>query len=75
MDHVTPELSVDFDVDVEIEQSDEEAAVHEWRAERLVQLGISAIVAQAVASFVDWHDLARLIDRGCPPELALEIVR
>jgi hypothetical protein len=24
---------------------------------------------------VDWHALAGLIDRGCPPELALEIVR
>jgi hypothetical protein len=71
----TPELNVGLGVDVDIDRSDEEAAVNEWRAERLVQLGISAIVAQAVAGFVDWHDLARLVDRGCSPELALEIVR
>jgi hypothetical protein len=72
---LTPELDVGLDVDVDIEYSDEETAVHEWRAERLVQLGISAIVAQAVASFIDWHELACLVDRGCSPELALEIVR
>jgi predicted component of type VI protein secretion system len=72
---LTPELDVDLGVDVEAQQRDEEGAVHDWRAERLVQLGISAIVAHAVASFVDWHELERLIDRGCAPELALEIVR
>jgi predicted component of type VI protein secretion system len=50
-------------------------AAHDWRAEQLERLGISRIVAQAVASFVDWHELARLIERGCSPALALEIVR
>jgi hypothetical protein len=64
-----------FDIDIECEESDEEALVHEWRVERLAHLGISTIVAQAVAMFVDWHDVARLVERGCSPELALEIVR
>jgi 16S rRNA G527 N7-methylase RsmG len=60
---------------VQNELSDEDVAIHEWRAERLAHLGISTIVAQAVASFVDWHEVARLVERGCAPELALEIVR
>jgi hypothetical protein len=55
--------------------SDDEILVHDWRAEQIQRLGISQIVAQAVASFVDWHELARLVERGCPPALALEIVR
>jgi predicted component of type VI protein secretion system len=50
-------------------------AAHDWRAEQLERLGISRIVAQAVASFVDWHELARLIERARSPGLALEIVR
>jgi hypothetical protein len=33
------------------------------------------MIASAVASVVDWHEIARLVERGCPPELALEIVR
>jgi hypothetical protein len=24
---------------------------------------------------VDWHEVARLVEKGCPPELALEIAR
>ena len=38
-------------------------------------LGLSDIVASAIAPFVDWHEIARLVERGCSPELALEIVR
>jgi hypothetical protein len=60
---------------VEIEESDEYARVYEWRVEQLSGLGLSKIVASAVAPFVDWHELARLVERGCSPELALEIVR
>jgi len=33
------------------------------------------VIASAVASVVDWHEIARLVERGCSPELALEIVR
>jgi hypothetical protein len=43
--------------------------------ERLSGLGLSNLVASAVAPFVDWHEIARLVERGCSPELALEIVR
>jgi hypothetical protein len=60
---------------VVIEESDEDARVYEWRVEQLSGLGLSTIVASAVAPFVDWHEIARLVERGCSPELALEIVR
>jgi hypothetical protein len=60
---------------VEIQESDEDARVYAWRVERLSYLGLSNLVASAVAPFVDWHEIARLVERGCSPELALEIVR
>ena len=60
---------------VEIQESDEDAQVYAWRVERLSGLGLSKLVASAVAPFVDWHEIARLVERGCSPELALEIIR
>jgi len=32
-------------------------------------------LAERFADLVDWHALAELVERGCPAELALEIVR
>jgi hypothetical protein len=58
-----------------LEQSTDDVLVHAWRAEQIERLGISRLVAEAVAGFVDWHDLARLVARGCPPVVALEIIR
>jgi hypothetical protein len=49
--------------------------VHEWRACQLAWLGIPWPLAQAVADEVDWHQVARLVQRGCPPRLALDILR
>jgi hypothetical protein len=60
---------------VEIQESDEDTQVYAWRVERLSGLGLSKLVASAVAPLVDWHEIARLVERGCSPELALEIVR
>jgi uncharacterized phosphosugar-binding protein len=62
------------EVDVETEGSEGDA-VYEWRVEQLSGLGLSYVIASAVASLVDWHEIARLVERGCSPELALEIVR
>ena len=43
---------------------------------QLKRLGIPGHLAEgAAASHVDWHEIARLIQRGCPPLLALSIVR
>ena len=57
------------------EESEEDGRVYEWRVEQLSGLGLSHVIASAVASFVDWHEIARLVEHGCSPELALEIVR
>jgi hypothetical protein len=61
--------------DTESEESAEDVLVYAWRVEQLARLGLSSIIASAAASAVDWHDVARLVQRGCSPELALEIVR
>ena len=68
-------VEVDEAESVEIQASDEDARVYAWRVERLSGLGLSNLVASAVAPLVDWHEIARLVERGCSPELALEIVR
>ena len=47
--------------------------VHEWRVARLARLGIPWPVAEAAAGQVDWHQMAALVQRGCPPWLALRI--
>jgi hypothetical protein len=54
---------------------DEANVVHEWRAIQLIRLGIPWPLAEDAADAVDWHQIAALVRRGCPPELALRIVR
>ena len=68
-------VEVDELESVEIQASDEDARIYAWRVERLPDLGLSNLVASAVAPLVDWHEIAHLVERGCSPELALEIVR
>jgi len=84
------ELAVSF-IDRQIEQPEEttemtlppgrhetiekQDPVHEWRVARLARLGIPWPVAEAVAGHVDWHQIAALVQRGCPPRLALRILR
>jgi len=48
--------------------------VHNWRALQLTRLGVPAPLAEAAADHVDWHQVASLVRRGCPPQLALRIV-
>ena len=55
--------------------NDEELLVHDWRVEQLERLGIETTIAETFAGVVDWHELAGLVERGCAPHLALEIVR
>ncbi len=50
-------------------------ALHEWRVSRLKRCGIPSHLAEIYADNVDWHQVARLVGRGCPPLLALRIVR
>jgi hypothetical protein len=51
-----------------------EPSVHDWRVSRLDRLGIPASLAEVYAERVDWHEVARLVQRGCPPLLALRIL-
>lgn len=52
----------------------ESGAVHEWRVNRLTGLGLSRRAAELVADQVDWHEVARLVQHGCPVSLAIAIV-
>jgi hypothetical protein len=61
---------------LEIETIDRERRlVHEWRVAQLVRLGIGESLAEVNADNVDWHQIARLVQSGCPPRLALRIAR
>jgi hypothetical protein len=53
----------------------DEMLVHNWRVSQLTRLGISGPLAEVYADRIDWHQVARLVQRGCPPGLALRIVR
>ena len=52
----------------------EELLVHSWRVDRLTRLGVPGSLAEVYADRLDWHQVARLVQRGCPPRLALRIV-
>jgi hypothetical protein len=53
---------------------DDYSLVHGWRVAQLTRLGIPRPLAEAVAADVDWHQIAQLVGRGCPPRLALRIL-
>jgi predicted component of type VI protein secretion system len=52
----------------------EDLLVHDWRVSRLVSLGIPEPLAEMYADHLDWHQIARLVRRDCPPLLALRII-
>jgi hypothetical protein len=65
-----------YDIDDAVEvDDDDELLIHEWRTEQLRRLGLPGLLAETFADLVDWHALSDLVDRGCSPRLALEIVR
>jgi len=51
--------------------------VERWRAEELERAGYNpeAAFELALRSDVDLHAAVALVERGCPPELALQILR
>jgi hypothetical protein len=51
-------------------------AVMRWRFEELLRAGYDAGSALIVAGHaeVDLHEAVRLVERGCPPALAVQIV-
>jgi hypothetical protein len=52
----------------------DESSVHNWRVSQLTRLGLPQLLAETYADRIDWHQVARLVQRGCPPRLALRIV-
>jgi hypothetical protein len=63
---------------VRIEERDRSAApeVVSWRRRQLVEAGFSERLARRVASdpSFDLHALIELVERGCPPTLAVRIL-
>ena len=45
-----------------------------WRVAQLIRLGIPGLLAEIHSDHLDWHQIARLAQRGCRPQLALRIV-
>jgi hypothetical protein len=70
MEQLTTELDLSHN-----ERNEEEQIVHEWRIGQLERIGVSRMKAAMFAEFIDWHDIAALVARGCSPDLAVEIVR
>jgi hypothetical protein len=56
-------------------ERDAAAEVREWRRHRLLDAGFPTELARAVSADnrYDLHALLQLVDRGCPPELAVRI--
>lgn len=52
---------------------DDRRPVHDWRVWQLTRLGVPPMLAEMYADHIDWHQVARLVQRGCPPRLALRI--
>jgi hypothetical protein len=49
--------------------------VHDWRVSQLTRLGIPGALAEVHADHVDWHQIAHLVQHGCPVRLAIRIAR
>ena len=39
--------------------------MHNWRVSQLTRLGIPGTLAEMYADRIDWHQVARLVQRGC----------
>jgi hypothetical protein len=51
-------------------------ALASWRERQLLHVGFNADLAASIAaeSAIDLHALIELVERGCPPALALRIL-
>lgn len=69
----TPTYQVDEDP-AEEQKSARVLARMEWIRDRFLEMGYDGLVADlAGSSFADWHAVKRLLDAGCPRDLALKI--
>ncbi len=55
--------------------SHDDLLVHDWRVSQLTRLGIPGPLAEVHADHLDWHQVAHLVQRGCPVRLAVRIAR
>ena len=62
--------AVELVIETELER------VERWRAEELLRAGFDPGAASELAGRldIDLHTATELIDRGCPPDLALRIL-
>jgi hypothetical protein len=63
--------TAEINVQTELDQ------VEHWRTEELVRAGYSAAAAAELATRhdIDLHHAVELVGQGCPPELAVQILR
>jgi hypothetical protein len=61
---------------IDVSDRSELEQVERWRATELERAGYSAEAAARIASRhdVDLHRAVKLVENGCPPELALKIL-
>ena len=52
----------------------DESSVRHRRVSQLGRPGVSGPLAEIYADRIDWHQIARLVQHGCPLRLALRIV-
>jgi hypothetical protein len=52
----------------------DKSSVHRWRVSQLRRLGLPGPLAEIYADRIDWHQIARLVQHGCPLRLALRII-
>lgn len=52
------------------------AEVEAWRRDRLLEAGFDPDLAESIAAdpLIDLHAMLQLLDRGCPPALAVRIL-
>ena len=62
--------------EIHVVNETEQERVEHWRAEELIRAGYAATDAVALAARhdIDLHRAVALIQRGCPYELAIEIL-
>jgi hypothetical protein len=61
---------------IELRQELEQGDVAEWRSTQLLHAGFAQPLAERLAADgrYDLHALIELVERGCPPELAVRIL-
>ena len=60
----------------ELQQTRQDDQLARWRRDQLVRSGFPQDIAAAVArdDHFDLHALIELVERGCPPDLAVRIL-